>query len=224
MGRELIFNIHGIGTPHDGVMSEEAFFWIKRDLFTALLDAIAVTRARSRLPVIVTFDDGNVSDWQVALPELVKRKMQAIFFVCAARIGEPNYLNRSALLELLAAGMEIGTHGMNHRNWRGLSEAELDSEVTEARHMLEHAGATVTKAAIPFGSYDRRVLRRLRREGFQCVYSSDRGLAKAHAWLKPRETVDSTWNQEKIEEVLLAKPSMLSRLRRNLAVRYKSMR
>jgi peptidoglycan/xylan/chitin deacetylase (PgdA/CDA1 family) len=121
--------------------------------------------------------------------------------------------------------MEIGTHGKDHRNWRGLDEATLDAELGEARRRIEDiCGAGVTKAAIPFGSYDRRVLKRLHRERFACVYTSDRGLAQCDAWLKPRDTMDKTWSEQKIMQVLAAKPSMRARLRREAAMLYKRLR
>ena len=85
-------------------------------------------------------------------------------------------------------------------------------------------GLAVTKAAIPFGSYDRRILQRLRRERFECVYTSDRGLALSEAWLKPRDTIDRTWLEPDMRRVLTAKPSLKARLRRNLSMLYKRLR
>ena len=49
----------------------------------------------------------------------------------------------------------------------------------------------ITMVAIPFGSYDRRVLRRLKQECFDFIYTSDGGIAHATSRIKPRETVDS---------------------------------
>src|SRR5262245_45071601 len=112
MGRELILNFHGIGTPHDSIGRDERAYWLPPQKFVSLLDRIstlsgsAVSRAR------ITFDDGNLSDATVAMPELAKRGLTATFFICAGRIGAPHYLGRSALGEMLAAGMGIGTHGM----------------------------------------------------------------------------------------------------------------
>jgi peptidoglycan/xylan/chitin deacetylase (PgdA/CDA1 family) len=55
--------------------------------------------------------------------------------------------------------MEIGTHGMHHRDWRKLSDAELRVELVAARQRVEDiCGTAVTKAGIPFGSYDRRLV------------------------------------------------------------------
>jgi hypothetical protein len=79
----------------------------------------------------------------------------------------------------------------------------LDAEIGEAHRRIEDiCGMAVTKAAIPFGSYDWRVLRRLHRERFKCVYTSDRGLARSKAWLKPRDTMDSTWLEADMKRVL----------------------
>ena len=225
MTQELILSLHGIGAPHDGVSAKESFFWVTRQAFTILLDSIVAVRATTDIPTLITFDDGNASDALIALPELAKRGLTAAFFICSGRIGDRHYLDRVALADLLAAGMEIGTHGKDHRNWRGLDETSLDAEVRGARRRIEDVcGMAVTKAAIPFGSYDRRLLQRLRRERFECVYTSDRGLARSEAWLKPRDTIDSTWLEADMKDVLNAKPSLRARIRQNAAILYKCLR
>ena len=121
--------------------------------------------------------------------------------------------------------MEVGTYGNDHRRWRGLDESALNTEIREARrHIEDLCGVAVRRAAIPFGSYDRRLLQRLRDEQFECVYTSDRGLARSDAWLKPRDTMDNTWRETDIKRVLAARPSLRTRLRRNIAMLYKRVR
>ena len=123
MSAQLILGLHGIGSPEHGVTEDERSYWISRQAFISLLHTIVVDREGSGLPVAITFDDGNESDALIALPELAKRNLKAIFFVVAGRIGLPHYLDRAALRDLMSAGMEIGSHGMHHCDWRGL---ELD--------------------------------------------------------------------------------------------------
>ena len=225
MAEEVILCLHGIGSPHDGVTNRESLFWLTRQAFTRLLDNIVATRPTSNIPAFITFDDGNASDAMIALPELVKRGLMGAFFICAGRIGAPHYLDRAALADLVATGMEIGTHGKDHRDWRRLDETTLEAELGAARHRIEDVcGVAVTKAAIPFGSYDRRLLQRLRRERFECVYTSDRGLAQSEAWLKPRDTLDRTWMELDMMRILTTRPSLKARLRRDAAMIYKSLR
>ena len=126
---ELILTPHGIGPPHQGVPSDGLFYWVTEQAFVSLLQTVAATRQTSSLPVAITFDDGNESDAVIALPELVKRNLKATFFIVGARIGMPHYLDREALTDLVSAGMEIGTHGMNDCDWRTLDETTLHLEI-----------------------------------------------------------------------------------------------
>lgn len=225
MRRELILNFHGIGTPHSGVGPDEIPFWIPRRKFLALIDQIAYMSDAAGARTTITFDDGNASDATIAMPELTKRGLTATFFVCADRIGMPRYLDRGAIGEMLQAGMAIGTHGKRHCDWRTLDDNALNAEIGQARERIADAcGRPVRTASIPFGSYDRRVLARLRGEDLECVYTSDGGLARCDAWLKPRESLDATWSTWDIERVVGAWPSPAARLRRRAAMLYKALR
>lgn len=180
-----ILNFHGVG-PVTRTMDEgERDCWLDRDHFEAVLDAVA------GLPQVqLTVDDGNASDVGFILPALVERHLTASFFVCSGRLDEPTFLSRSQVLELQTAGMSIGSHGVAHRPWRGLSLFDLLVELAESRRALEDfCQATVDTAACPFGSYDRRVLGALRNAGYRRVFTSDGGSAAVHAWVQPRLTL-----------------------------------
>lgn len=176
---------HGIGTPERPLDPGESDVWVSRDQFLALLDEVA-----DRADVRITFDDGNVGDVEHALPALRERGLKATFFVVAGRLGTPRFLDVAGMRELAAAGMEIGSHGMHHRPWRGLDDATLREELVDAKAILERAlERPVTQAACPFGSYDRRVLRTLRGCGYRHVYTSDRGTTRSSGFLQARNSV-----------------------------------
>jgi peptidoglycan/xylan/chitin deacetylase (PgdA/CDA1 family) len=183
--RSINLTFHGVGAPERPLESGEQDVWVSRALFDALLDC-----AVGRDDVTITFDDGNVSDLEHALPALRERGLRATFFVVAGRLGQPRFLDENGVRELTAAGMEIGCHGMQHRAWRGLDTRALHEELVEAKTVLEHvSGRPVTRAACPFGSYDRRVLRTLRHSGYDHVYTSDRGTARAGDFLQARNSI-----------------------------------
>ncbi len=186
-GRIFILNFHGLGQPRQGLAlgGGEETYWIEESFFEAILD-----RVRHRTDVQITFDDSNESDFAVAFPALQARGMTAKFFMVAQRIGVQGYVSLNQLQSLVAAGMEIGCHGMRHRSWRGLSKQDLKEELVEAKDRLEQmAVRQIKEAACPWGNYDRRVLRALRNLGYQRVYTSDQGPALSDAWLQPRTTV-----------------------------------
>jgi peptidoglycan/xylan/chitin deacetylase (PgdA/CDA1 family) len=183
--RAVNLTFHGVGTPVRPFDPGEAEVWVDRQRFLSVLDSVA-----GRDDVRITFDDGNASDVELALPALQERGLRGTFFVVAGRVGSPGFLDAAGVRELQAAGMTIGCHGMRHRPWRGLDERALHEELVDAKRVLEDvAGVPVKEAACPFGSYDRKVLRFLRRSGYRHVYTSDRGVARFGDWLQTRNTI-----------------------------------
>ena len=224
MTSELVLCFHGLGNPPSFIPSEEVPYWISVEKFTGILDQVSDLPSGSP-KVILTFDDGNVSDFNFALPLLSKRGLTATFFIVAGYVGKTSYLDTAMIKDLLDAGMKIGSQGMNHLNWRTLDEKSLATEVVVARRKLEDmTQGPITTVAIPFGSYDRRVLRQLMIEPWECIYTTDRGLARRGARIKPRETVDvHTPDQNFLRDVCSGAP-LLTQVRRELSQCYKRLR
>jgi peptidoglycan/xylan/chitin deacetylase (PgdA/CDA1 family) len=173
---------HGIGTPQRELEPGENPYWLGIDEFRELLDEVATWPS-----VRISFDDGNVSDVDIALPALAERGLRADFFVLAGRLGQPGSLDEDGVRELRKCGMTIGSHGMRHRSWRGMDPATTGAELVTARERLAAvAGTPIDAAACPLGRYDRRVLADLRRLGYIRVFTSDRRTARQGAWLQPR--------------------------------------
>ena len=82
----------------------------------------------------------------------------------------------------------------------------------------------VTVASIPFGSYDRHVLRRLREAGFTRVYSSDGGSARTDAWFQARTSLRGDLDAAWIAEVLADSATPALRARRVAARAVKRIR
>jgi peptidoglycan/xylan/chitin deacetylase (PgdA/CDA1 family) len=209
--RNHIVNVlfHGVGTPQRPLEPDEERYWVDRERFLRLLDELA-----ERPEVWISFDDGNVSDVEIALPALQERGLRADFFVIAGRLGEPGSLNEEDVRELRRRGMGIGNHGMSHRPWRGMDPASRRVELVEARSRLaEVCGAPVEVAACPLGRYDRRVLGELRRLGYTRVFTSDRRHVRPEAWLQPRHSVRAEDTPRSLRTTVLRRPGPGRRLR-----------
>lgn len=211
---------HGIGKPHPSVSEEDQAYFISRDFFLSLLDEIAEHRE-----VELSFDDGYISDIEIALPALVERSLSARFFPLAGRLDQPGFVDSSGIEALSSAGMTIGSHGMRHRSWRALDSDSIDEELSLARSIIaKAAGKSVTMAACPFGAYDRRALRALRRCGYTKVFTSDRRRAQTDAWLQPRFTIIREDTLQSVRSNILAPQPMRDRVRRAVTVRLKAWR
>jgi peptidoglycan/xylan/chitin deacetylase (PgdA/CDA1 family) len=200
--RSVILTFHGIGDPTRSFWPREEAYWVQRGFFEAVLDDI-----KGRDDTLVTFDDCNASDFETALPELQARGMKAHFYIVWDFIGKPGFLAAAEVKALHAAGMIIGNHGKRHRSWRGLTEGELEDELVEAKDCLENLiSDKVRYAACPNGSYDRRVLNRLRASGYERVYTSDRGWAHRSSWLQARNSLLASDDLADVRRIVSSSP------------------
>ncbi|QGN33883.1 polysaccharide deacetylase family protein [Microlunatus sp. Gsoil 973] len=176
---------HGIGRCAREREAGESRYWITEERFSEVLDVV-VDQPHVRL----SFDDGNASDIEVALPALLQRGLTATFFIVAGRLEDRDSVTIEGLKQLRRAGMTIGSHGWEHIPWRHLSAAQQHKEFVEARAVLASAiGRPVDQAALPLGRFDRGVLAALKNRGYRSVYSSDRLPARPGAWLQGRFSV-----------------------------------
>ncbi len=217
-----IVNFHGVGRPRRDLAPGEAPFWIATDLFRRLLDRIAEHPQRHRLRI--TFDDSNASDLEIALPELLARGLSASFFVLTGRLGQQGSLGPADVAELRGCGMRIGSHGAGHSDLTTLGPQGLADELAQSKAALEAiCRAPVSGFAIPFGRYNRRVLRMIRQAGFERAFSSDGGDALDGSFLQPRRSIRGDMQGSDIDRILDGRMPPLRQVRRALGMGYKRM-
>ena len=194
---------HGVGTPAHEREPGEAGYWVDHDRFRVILDWVA------QVPrVAISFDDGNRSDVDVVLPALSERGIVATFFPVVRRLGDRWSISPHGLEELLAAGMDVGTHGLTHRPWSGLR-----GDVARAEVLL---GRRVDRTAAPLGRYDRHTLALLRASGCAEVNVSDQRPARPGAWVQPRFSVRSDDTVASLRARMLASMEPTRRVRNAL--------
>ena len=86
----------------------------------------------------VTFDDGHISNYELAAPRLQSRGMTARFFITAGWTGKKTgYMGWPELRSLHEAGHPIGAHGWTHKLLTHCSDDELQTELSKSRLTLE---------------------------------------------------------------------------------------
>ena len=147
---------------------------------------------------ILTFDDGLVSQYEVAYPALAERGMRADFFVNTATIGQPGFLSSREIAEMQAGGMSFQSHGHDHVVLLGLSDQSLDRQLRDSKRRLEdRLGTAVDFFAAPYGFVSRRIILAARRAGYRAVCTSREWLARpgspvvsriaVHSWTTPAD-------------------------------------
>ncbi len=221
MNGALYLNFHGIGEPGRPYEAGEAPYWLSFDRFREILDLVEETGGKS---VGFTFDDSNQSDFTLAMPELQRRGRSAQIFVLAAKVDLPGYLKRAEIATLSESGFNIGSHGLHHRDWTMLDEQELREETATSRSILEDiVGTPVTTAGIPFGRYNRRVLRALRSAGYGAIYSSDGAPRWSSGSPVPRMTIRQDTPLSALRGVLVKNASPLQCAKQEARVLLKSL-
>lgn len=194
---------HGVGRPGRELAAVEHGVWVHDvDEFQRMLDVLA-----ERPEVLITVDDGNVSDVDVVLPMLRARGLRATFFLLPGFFGERGFVGEDEARGLVEAGMTVGSHGMCHVPWRNLPADDAPAEFVDSRERLSHVvDRPVDLAAAPFGAYDRRAVSRARAAGYRYLYTSDGGPG-SDGFVRPRTSVHSTDTAADVRRWLTVSPT-----------------
>ncbi len=128
-------------------------------------------------PVILTFDDGYQNFYEVAFPELEKQNMVAVVYVIA-NFKKKEYLTDAEIVRLSNAGIEIGSHTLDHRLLDILLPEERRRQIQESRSQLERlTKKPIVSFAYPFGDYSLEAAREVHTTGYSYAVTTANVLA-----------------------------------------------
>lgn len=139
--------------------------------------AAALLQGTSQARIVVTFDDGHVSNHAVALPVLSRHGITADFFINPATVGTPGFLDWNQLRDMADAGMSIQSHGHDHVYLTQLDGPTLRRTLKAAREEIEQqVGTAVTLLAPPGGRMPKDLVSVAQECGYTHVLSSEPGI------------------------------------------------
>jgi peptidoglycan/xylan/chitin deacetylase (PgdA/CDA1 family) len=142
--------------------------------------------------VALTFDDAYRNLFVKGLPVLQQVGVRALTYVVASLIGKSNQwdhagnarheplMDRAQLAEWIAAGHEIGSHGLTHRALTTLSLEEARREIVDSKHQLEDMfGRPIYHFCYPYGDCNEAVRDMVQEAGYETATSTVAGINTA---------------------------------------------
>jgi peptidoglycan/xylan/chitin deacetylase (PgdA/CDA1 family) len=125
-------------------------------------------------PVMITFDDGDLDQYETAVPILEKHNYKAAFFIMTVAIGRRGYqpyMDKQQIKDLADRGHTIGCHTWDHHNVKKYQGQDWVTQIEEPTKKLEAiTGKPVKHFAYPFGLWNHEATVELKKRGYLGAY------------------------------------------------------
>lgn len=203
-GWASILVFHGVSdaVPEDGVTITSTRFGAilrmlrRRYIVLSMADLVNRLQLRTAFTgqeVVITFDDGYLNNYELAVPLLLEHDLPACFFLTAGFVGtnktfwwdrakrsSESLMSWSQAREIAELGFEIGCHTWSHPDLGQEPLTSVDRELYRARAKIEDmTGVSVEHFAYPYGGREH-----IRQEWIQAIkdagYSSNSSASNSH--------------------------------------------
>ncbi|UFH54737.1 polysaccharide deacetylase family protein [Spirosoma sp. KNUC1025] len=126
-------------------------------------------------PVMLTFDDGDLDQYEVAAPVLEKHGFKGAFFIMTVAIGRRGkqpYMDKTQIKDLADRGHTIGAHTWDHHNVKKYQGEDWKIQLEEPKAKLEAIiGKPVRYFAYPFGLWNKPALPEIQKRGYAAAFT-----------------------------------------------------
>jgi biofilm PGA synthesis lipoprotein PgaB len=125
-------------------------------------------------PVLLTFDDNYVGQYKYAFPLLKQYNYPAVWSVHTRFVGTGGQKPKATwdqLREMQASGLiTVASHTVNHINFRDLSDAQIDKELTESKKVLEkELQVAINYFTYPEGDFTDSAREKIQKAGYKAA-------------------------------------------------------
>lgn len=171
---------------------------------TMLVQAITMGRELPPHPILITFDDGHLDNYTNAFPIMKKYGFTGVLYIVGNYVGADGYLNKEQILEMHAAGWEVGSHSMRHMDLTKLSPDDQRREIVGSKEKLEELlGIDILTFAYPFGAKDSSTMDYARFAGYIAAMGAEGYTDRQGEW--------NLYNLQRVEFKASETPETFSR-------------
>ena len=154
-------------------LKDEGYHSISQEQFSAYMNG---TGKLPEKPVLITFDDGYIDNYECAYPIMKKYDMRGTIFLICNFLDQPRYLTTAQVTEMAKDGMEFGSHTVSHRALTTLDESTVHMELTQSKKILEQKlGKPVPYLAYPEGKFNDMVKKETKACGYTEAFTVETG-------------------------------------------------
>jgi peptidoglycan/xylan/chitin deacetylase (PgdA/CDA1 family) len=187
--------------------AQMAFLHRFRYRILSLDEALVCLNGHQPMPkraVVLTFDDGYENFYEYAWPVLAHYRFPAMVYLLSGLLGQPSswfardgratprLMDPARVLQLHAAGVDFGSHGVEHTKLAEAEAARVHDEVTRSKRQLEALlDAEVQHFCYPYGSHDLAAVAAVQAAGYHSAVTCQRAAATAafDPLLLPRKAI-----------------------------------
>lgn len=125
-------------------------------------------------PIMFTFDDTDLDQFEVAAPELKKYGFKGVYFIMTVSIGKRGrfkYMDASQIKQLSDEGNVIGSHTYDHKNVKKYVAEDWVTQIEKPSKRLEEIiGKKIEYFAYPFGLWNKEAIPELQKRGLKAAF------------------------------------------------------
>jgi peptidoglycan/xylan/chitin deacetylase (PgdA/CDA1 family) len=143
-----------------------------------VLDGWAGKPALPKHPVVLSFDDGYLSQGKDAGAILAARHWPGVLNLAWHNLGVPGGITKSRIRTMVRNGWEIDAHSLTHPDLTTVGAAQLRTEIAGSRAKIHDAfGVPVNTFCYPAGRYNATVEAAVRAAGYRAATTELDGAA-----------------------------------------------
>ena len=123
-------------------------------------------------PVMLTFDDTDDDQFNIAAPEMKKYGFKGVFFIMTVSINRPKYMTRDQIKQLSDEGHVVSSHTWDHHNVKKYAtDQDWITQIEKPKKLIEElTGKPAEDFAYPFGLWNREAIPELKKRGIKSAY------------------------------------------------------
>jgi peptidoglycan/xylan/chitin deacetylase (PgdA/CDA1 family) len=137
-----------------------------------LYDYLAYGSPLPAKPVMLTYDDTDDDQFNIAGPEMKKYGFKGVFFIMTVSINRPKYMTKDQIKQLADEGHVVTSHTWDHHSVKGYkTDQDWFTQIEKPKKTIEDiTGKQAIDFAYPFGLWNREAIPELKKRGVRSAY------------------------------------------------------